>query len=192
MAHTVIMGCRMSRQSEYEWLGDWKAVKKLLSALVAIDERIVVEIQSEGCPRCGGKLYRADYARKPRGLPPEVVSLLERRFSLCCAREGCRRRVTPPSVCFMGRRLYPAPWVVLAAAYQQAAQMIGIGRRTAIRWKNWWRTSFRRSSQWGYLRTFLMPPIDESRLPASLFERFAGQGRLVSLLQFISRVVVQI
>lgn len=39
-----------------------------------------------------------------------------KRLSFCCARPGCRRRVTPPSVRFLGRRLYVAAVVVLVTA----------------------------------------------------------------------------
>ncbi|HRZ54915.1 MAG TPA: hypothetical protein P5525_05600 [Candidatus Paceibacterota bacterium] len=38
------------------------------------------------------------------------------RFSLCCGKEGCRRRNTPPSVRFLGRWVYAGLVVILVAA----------------------------------------------------------------------------
>ena len=38
------------------------------------------------------------------------------RLSFCCGREGCRRRVLPPSVLFWGRRVYWAAVVLVVTA----------------------------------------------------------------------------
>ncbi len=74
------------------------------------------------------------------------------RFSLCCAREGCRRRHTPPSVRFMGRRVYAGLVVVLVSAMihglkpervQLLREALGIDRRTLERWRQWWLGLFR-------------------------------------------------
>jgi hypothetical protein len=62
---------------------------------IETDEKLATEVKSAGCP-CGGRLDRADYPRKPRGLPPEWEETFSSRISFCCAREGCRRRITPP------------------------------------------------------------------------------------------------
>ena len=39
-----------------------------------------------------------------------------KRFSFCCDQEGCRRRHTPPSVRFLGRRVYGGLVAVLIPA----------------------------------------------------------------------------
>jgi len=46
-----------------------------------------------------------------------------------------------------------------------------VPRRTVKRWLSWWRTAFVASALWQELRARLLPPLDESRLPASLIER---------------------
>ena len=72
---------------------------------------------AEPCRYCGGPLHRGDYPRKPRGgLSPSAAEAFGRRFSLCCGREGCRRRATPPSVRFLGRRVYVGAVVIVASA----------------------------------------------------------------------------
>ena len=82
--------------------------------------------------------------RKPRGGPPWEV-----RFSFCCAKEGCRRRHTPGSVRFLGRRVYAGLIVVLVSAMlhglnpervQRLRKVLGIDWRTLGRWRQWWRS----------------------------------------------------
>ena len=65
--------------------------------LVAIDAKITARVAAAGCRFCGGRLHRGDYDRKPRGGTIAVAAeAFTRRFSLCCGRDGCRRRATPP------------------------------------------------------------------------------------------------
>lgn len=70
--------------------------------LTKLDEEQMLEAQRLGCPRCGGRLHRADWPRKPRGLPEGIAATGSIRLGLCCAEEGCRRRTTPPSLRFPG------------------------------------------------------------------------------------------
>lgn len=72
---------------------------------------------------CGGALHRANYPRKVRGLPPGASAGdgaggpgPELRLSFCCAREGCRKRHTPASLRFLGRRVYAGVVLVLVMA----------------------------------------------------------------------------
>ena len=69
--------------------------------LERIDEDLAARIKT--CRCCGGNLHAASYPRKPRGVERPLVAEA-RRLSFCCTREGCRRRVTPPSVRYFGRR----------------------------------------------------------------------------------------
>src|ERR1041385_6911609 len=92
----------------------WPFGAKFFHELIETDRREVVAAQREGCPTCGGRLDRADFPRKPRGLPACWEEPCSRRFILCCSGEGCRRRLPPPSVRFLGRRIYVAAVVVLA------------------------------------------------------------------------------
>jgi hypothetical protein len=65
---------------------------------------IVAQVQAGGCT-CGGVRHSARYPRKPRALQGMLDERYQNRLSFCCAREGCRRRSTPPSVRFLGRKL---------------------------------------------------------------------------------------
>src|SRR5271169_4779659 len=88
--------------------------------LVEFDERIMRRVAAEGCRRCDGPLHRSDYNRKPRGalIAPAGEAFVV-RFSLCCGREGCRKRATPPSLRFLGRRVYLGAVVIVASLVAQ-------------------------------------------------------------------------
>jgi hypothetical protein len=123
----------------------------------------------------------------------------DRRFSFCCAVDGCRSRATPPSLRFLGRKVYLAAIVALVAIMRHGvttsrmgrlSQVIGVDRRTIERWRAWWREGFTATPFWQAARACFMPPIDPERLPASLLERFSGDDsdRLVALLRFVGPV----
>ena len=100
--------------------------------------------RSAGCPRCGRVLHSATYPRKPHGLAASLRHDV-RRFSFCCA--ACRRRVTPPSSRFFGRRFRVAPLFLVVSALMLAggarleavARQWGVPVLTLRRWRRWWR-----------------------------------------------------
>ena len=162
--------------------------------LLRIDRDLADAAHAEGCFRCGGRLDSARYPRKPRGCPIELDARYECRLSLCC--DACRKRVTPPSVLFLGRRVYFGAAIVLSvmgktltpARLAKLKQQLGVDRQTVRRWQRWWRESFPRTALWVVERGRLMPPVDESAFPGSLVERFAGElhKRLISVLKLVS------
>ena len=134
---------------------------------------------------------RGHINRKPRGGPP-----WDRRYSFCCAQEDCRRRRTPESVRFLGRRVYAGLVVVLITTVihglkpgrvRRIRQALQIDSRTLKRWRQWWVDSFVRSSFWKAARARFMPPLSERTLPLSLWLRFdlEGRNRLLAVLQFL-------
>ncbi|MFH1574380.1 MAG: hypothetical protein ABIG68_10370 [Acidobacteriota bacterium] len=168
----------------------------LYTFLERVDHDIAEETRREGCP-CGGVLHSARYPRKPRG---GLESLKwDSRWSFCCAAEGCRHRRTPPSVRFLGRKVYLGVVVVLVAAMMHGPdgkrvgklhEELGIDRRTLERWREWWLKTFVETKFWKAQRGQLMPPVDEEHLPLSLVERFqaSAKGRLVDLMRFLSPI----
>lgn len=162
---------------------------KFLAALTAADEAIAREAQCGRCPFCGGRLDRADYPRKPRDALGEAEASWSKRISLCCSREGCRRRLTPPSTRFLGPKVYAAPYIVIALVAGAAVRAIA-SARTRRRWTEWWQTAFIGSAFWGAARVRLMPVVDERGLPGSLLAHFAGAASeaLAAMLAWISPV----
>ena len=167
--------------------------------LLACDRDLADDCRSEGCEECGGRLHSARYPRKPRGRGCRLGPEHDQRFSFCCAVDGCRGRETPASLRFLGRRVYVAAIVVLIAILQHGASVsrlerlsdvVGVDRRTAERWRRWWRDTFTASPFWHIARASFMPPVDQARLPATLIDRFTGgdADRLVALLRFLGPI----
>ena len=77
----------------------------LFRLLRTIDSDLAQKTRQQRCPYCGGHLHHSNYARKPRGGPTTIPEEYLIRESLCCGREGCRKRTLPPSCLFMGRRV---------------------------------------------------------------------------------------
>ena len=116
------------------------------------------------------------------------------RTSFCCA--CCRKRLTPPSVRFLGRKVYLGAVVVLAAVLRQGPTpwrvarlraLIGATADTLARWHHWWRDVFVHTAFWRAARSRFARPVDAADLPRSLLERFAGDGvaQTVALLRFL-------
>jgi hypothetical protein len=162
--------------------------------LVAFDQDLAAAARAAGCARCGGVLHSARFRRKPRGGPVGLGEAYDQRLSFCCAVDLCRKRTTPPSFRFLGRKGYLGAVVVLvsamrqgAAAARQLSELIGVSRRTVARWRAWWRSAFAASPFWRVAGAAFMPPIDQARLPAALLERFSGDAatKLISLLRLL-------
>jgi hypothetical protein len=156
--------------------------REFFEGLMAVDAAITARVAASACPECGGPLHVGNYLRKPRGgllgLAGEEFTL---RFSLCCGREGCRRRATPPSVRFLGRRVYVGAVVILASIVARMAVTVtaarrttGVPARTARRWIGWWRGKFAETSVFATLSGRLVPAVSRRELPASLLARTPG------------------
>jgi hypothetical protein len=172
-------------------LSDERSRATLWSVLTKIDADVAAQACAQGCAHCGGALHRADYPRKVRGVNGEA-----RRDSFCCAEEGCRRRVTPGSVRFLGRRIYAGFIVVLLSALRHGLsaervavlqEHLGVDRRTLERWRNWWLQDFARGRPWQTARGLFLPPPDAATLPWSLWRSFGQEGQkpLLDLLRFL-------
>jgi hypothetical protein len=148
--------------------------------LEEFDRQIAEAVAAAGCRHCGGPLHQGNYERKPRGEHIAGAGEAFRlRHSLCCGREGCRKRALPPSLRFLGRRVYLEAVVLLASSLalaletlRLASEITGVPGRTLRRWHTWWTAAFPSSAVWTQLRArFVPPPPTESELPRSLLER---------------------
>jgi len=171
---------------------------KFLKALGEIDAEHAERVHRSGCPRCGGALDHADYARKPRGELGEAAGSYERRCSFCCRVDGCRKRATPASLRFLGRKVYVAVLVVVASAVGRSMRLTGrrsprsvqgVPVRTVRRWLDWWQTVFALGAFWSEAKSFFTMPVDVGELPVSLLERFGtGKVALERVLRFTAPI----
>jgi hypothetical protein len=164
-----------------------------------VDRTLLAEARKKGCEICGDALHSADFSRKPRGGPSDLGEEHGVRFSLCCADRECRKRHTPPSLRFLGRKVYLGAVVVLVSAMREGAtrarmrtlrDLLGVSRRTVERWREWWRTTFAETRCWREAAQGFVPAVETGRLPASILERFAGdeESRLVLLLRLLAPI----
>jgi hypothetical protein len=171
---------------------------RLYTLLQKFDEDIAAEVRRGRCQRCGGRLDQDHFSRKPR-VPPwvELPEAYGKRFSFSCAVEGCRKRHTPPSSRYLGRRIYLGVIVVLATAMQQGlapwrvsrlCEELGVSRQTLERWRTWWRETFVESAFWKATKAAFSPAVAEREAPRSLLDRFEGDDveRLALLLRLLS------
>lgn len=184
----------MKKQNEENWCQNHLADQALPQLLEKIDDDFAETAHQKGCLHCEGKLHCADYDRKPRGGPQ-----WDSRRSFCCAQEGCRRRVTPPSVRFLGRKVYAGFIVVLVAAMHHGLspqrvlamrKLLSIDRRTLEHWRKWWLETFVHTAFWAEARARFMPPLCQQTLPWSLcaFYDVQRRDRLLDLLKFLAPI----
>jgi hypothetical protein len=170
--------------------------------LFGVDKDLADRARQQGCP-CGGRLHCANYPRKPRGGCENLPESYGYRLSFCCERDGCRKRTTPPSVRFLGRKVYLGAVVVLVAAMRQGpsprrvrelSQLFGADRRTIARWRIFWREHFPQIPFWKVARSRLVPKIDIADLPRALFEAFIhnhdSHEDWKRLLEFLSPITM--
>ena len=170
--------------------------------LFTIDQDLAAITRKQGCS-CGGRLHRANYPRKPRGGCENLPESYGYRLSFCCDRDGCRKRATPPSVRFLGRKVYLGAVVVLVAAMRQGpsprrvrelSQLFGADRRTIARWCVFWREHFPQTLFWKVARCRLVPKVDITDLPRALLDAFIhrhdSRDHWKRLLEFLSPITI--
>jgi hypothetical protein len=165
--------------------------------LNTIDQEIAKETQQKGCIHCGNKLHQANYPRSPVGIPSEFRCAYDERLSFCC--DECRRRTTPQSVRFFGRRWFPAPLLILVSALmlgineRRLAQVkrhfgIAVSESTWKRWRRWWRESFMATQFWQQAKGLAPTAIETRSFPRALLSVFPGvlEEKMRLLLRFLS------
>jgi len=89
--------------------------------------------------------------------------------------------MTPPSVRFLGRKVYLGAVVILVAAMRQGpsprrvrelSKLFAADRRTINRWRAFWSERFPLTTFWKVARGRLIPIIKVDVLPRALLEAF--------------------
>jgi hypothetical protein len=181
---------------------DLPRTARFWSFLLAVDQDLAEETRKKACP-CGGRLHSANYLRKPRGTPTQLPEQECLRLSFCCDRDGCRKRATPPSVRFLGPKVYLGIIVILISAMRQGptprrvrelSQRFGADRRTIARWQVFWRERFPQTLFWKIARARLVPIVEIVSLPYSLVDAFLSHHRICRgwtfLLRFLAPIAI--
>jgi hypothetical protein len=172
------------------------------SFLFAIDQDLAETARKNACS-CGGRLHRANYVRKPRGTPLQLPEPQRVRLSFCCDRDGCRKRATPPSVRFLGRKVYLTAIVILISAMRQGpsprrvrelSTRFGADESTITRWQTFWREHFPQTPFWKVARASFLTVGEIVSLPYSLVDaflrRYPPREGWILLLRFLSPITV--
>lgn len=173
-------------------------LKLFWKKLTLIDQENAVKTKNNGCPKCGSPLHVANYDRLPRGGPNFLIDQKILRFSLCCSKAGCRRRVMPPSVRFLGRNIYWGAIFLIASimtkklnSLQSKAteNIFAISRQTLQRWGHFWKNKFPKSRFWKRSKGLFSEMI--SVFPKGLFDFYhkfnkSTESTVIALLKFLS------
>ena len=112
--------------------------------------------------------------------------------------------MTPPSVRFLGPKVYLSAVVVLIGAMRHGAttrrarelsQLTGADRRTIDRWQVFWREVFPQTPFWRIARCRILPVVEILALPRSLMDAFLRADALENgwgnLLEFLSPITIK-
>lgn len=164
--------------------------------LFQLDRHIAEQARNMGCSHCHGKLHVANYPRKPRGVHRDVLGPeYTRRLSFCCSL--CHKRTTPPSVRFLGRKVYLGSIITLLSAGAHAlspAQRdalldeLDVPAQTLHHWRRWWIRYVPASPTWRSLSGWFSPPIQPHGLPGELLIRLQGSTLALQLKQLLTLI----
>jgi hypothetical protein len=170
--------------------------------LLAIDRDLAEIVRKNGCS-CGGRLHCANYLRKPRGTPVQLPEPQRIRLSFCCDRDGCRKRTTPPSVRFLGRKVYLGAVIIVISAMRQGptprrvrelSERFCVDQQTIARWQTFWREHFPQTPFWKIARARLVPAVEIVSLPYSLVDAFLSRHLhcrgWTKLLRFLAPITI--
>jgi hypothetical protein len=181
---------------------DLPRAARFWSFLLLVDQDLAETTRQKACP-CGGRLHCANYPRKPRGTPLQLPEAQCLRLSFCCDRDGCRKRVTPPSVRFLGPKVYLGAIIIVISAMRQGptprrvrelSARFGADPRTIARWQVFWREHFPQTHFWKIARARVVPLVEIVTLPYSLVDAFLSRHRRCRgwtlLLKFLSPITI--
>lgn len=161
----------------------------LFQSLYELDYDLFLQLKNKGCPLCQGPLDTANYNRKPRGLGEEQTL----RFSLCCRRKGCRKRLLPASLRFFGKKVYSLWIVILAVDFgEQLGLSKMILRQTLARWRLFWQERLAEASPFmKWARSFLPPAYFMTATPKNLAEvfKFPERESWIPMLKFFTQLL---
>jgi hypothetical protein len=148
----------------------FESFSSLYVFLQQLDLDAITKAKADPCAFCGGQLDRSDIPRKPRGA---VLDLEEKvyKYSLCCREEGCRRRNTPASLRFMGRKVFLGFFILFASSLPSKREgdsilkisgELEVSPQTLTRWLKYWREQFKMTPFWRREQGLFTPPYEDN------------------------------
>jgi hypothetical protein len=153
------------------------------------DRELFLKLKQTPCPLCKSPLDASNYPRKTRGMGDQE----EKRFSLCCRRHGCRRRVRLPSLRFFGRKVHTAWRVIMVHGFRDVLGFVPrIARQTLARWRSFWKETLQESApfmRWARASGQLPLEVEDSPSLSALLKTlgFPSEESWISCLQFFTQ-----
>lgn len=155
---------------------------RFYNSLLDLDRQIAGQFRERACPFCQGNLNQSHFLRKPRGVPKNTDPDYPVRFSYCCAEDGCRKRITPPSMRFLSRKVYSSVILFLIFLFNSKSDEARMDKLNALlgttlsvetirRWRHYWTQVVPDTHTWK--RSPFHQVLSET-LPASLLALFQG------------------
>jgi len=164
-------------------------------SLFDLDRLIAEQVRQAQCPKCLGNLNQSNFPRKPRGVPENTHPDYHIRFSLCCSKEGCRKRFTPPSMRFLSRKVYSSVVILLIFMFKPETDESRIEKintllgttlsiETLRRWRHFWIKALPQTHTW---KRQAFSYAHAQNLPVSLLTLFeqTGEQALIMGLKLI-------
>lgn len=153
---------------------------RFYNSLLDLDRLIAEQVRQAHCVFCQGNLHQSHFLRKPKGVPEGVDDDFAIRFSYCCGQDGCRKRLTPPSMRFLSRKVYSSVIIFLIFLLKEDTDESKVDKlnlllntslsvETLRRWRNYWKNEVPQSKT--FKRQGLSHFIGQS-LPHSLLALF--------------------
>lgn len=171
----------------------------LYVVLTDIDVELAAAVRKRRCPHCGGPLHDGSYQRKPKNAETLFGNEVVWRQSLCCGREGCRKRTLPPSCIFQGARWYAKAIILVAVALksldnrtaEEVEEMLGVPTRTLREWIGYFRGEYLKTRDWLVRRLRLNAAVRNDHAVADVLRSYLDQAAdvrqaLVEFLRFMS------
>lgn len=137
--------------------------KDIFNSLFYIDEKIANLYRLwNKCKICNSKLHVANYDRKPKGTLSENRDFTK-RFSFCCSnkKNGCRKRINPPSFRYFLRFHYLSIFFIVIGAVIVAkkesinfiSKKYKVPKWTLLRWRIFWTEKFIYSKRYFFIKS---------------------------------------
>jgi hypothetical protein len=176
-------------------------ITEFFKILFLIDVDMAERFMLTDCPKCGARLHRGNYSRKPYGIPENIPDEWLIRHSFCCSNRNCRRRVLPPSCRFLDRKVYWSAIILVAVTLKQGRtqgyginklkEKFNVSRHTLKRWITYFKEVFPVSHRWKEIKGRIGIPVSHDDLPGSVIHFFISQTKniefgLINAAKFLS------
>ena len=131
---------------------------RFFAFVLSLDKQLAEDLKIKGCVFCKGALHFSCYQRKSRSpFDTPLPDGWDTFFSLCCSKEGCRRRSRPLSIRYAGLSPHSAGVLLLCNLLRTGGAQrsivtlckeLKVSERTVRRWLRFWKVACLQTKWW--------------------------------------------